>query len=143
LGELSLLATARKFNHHGSFVDVSVVKAFPSFDFSFPPSLSRAQITLPRGRTVPSREPKSAIINRAVRCPDPFVQRRGRWVVRRLGSHRSRIELASLRGSDTELRRLHVLGWETANIHLGTPSACNAILRYPDKPGKKWLHPSR
>ena len=25
------------------------------------------------------------IINRAVRCPDPFVQLRGRWIVRRLG----------------------------------------------------------
>ena len=54
------------------------------------------------------------IINRAVRCPDPFVQLRGRWIVRRLGPHPSCIELASLRGPDTELRLLHAMGFETA-----------------------------
>jgi uncharacterized protein DUF2252 len=80
------------------------------------------------------------IINRAVRCPDPFVQLRGRWIVRRLGPHCSRIELASLRGPDTELRLLHAMGWETANIHLGTPSARKAILRHLDKQKGKWLH---
>ena len=80
------------------------------------------------------------IINRAVRCPDPFVQLRGRWIVRRLGPHCSRIELASLRGPNTELRMLHAMGWETANIHLGTPSARKAILRHLDKQEKKWLH---
>jgi hypothetical protein len=80
------------------------------------------------------------IINRAVRCPDPFVQLRGRWIVRRLGPHCSRIELASLRGPDTELRLLHAMGWETANIHLGTPSGRKSILRHLDKQKGKWLH---
>ena len=69
------------------------------------------------------------IINRAVRCPDPFVQLRGRWIVRRLGPHCSRIELSSLRAPDTELRLLHAMGFETANIHLGTPAARKLILR--------------
>ncbi len=80
------------------------------------------------------------IINRAVRCPDPFVQLRGRWIVRRLGPHCSRIELASLRGPTTELRLLHAMGWETANIHLGTPSARKLILRSIEKQKGKWLH---
>jgi len=80
------------------------------------------------------------IINRAVRCPDPFVQLRGRWIVRRLGPHCSRIELASLRAPDTELRLLHAMGWETANVHLGTPSARKLILRHLDKQKGKWLH---
>jgi hypothetical protein len=80
------------------------------------------------------------IINRAIRCPDPFVQLRGRWIVRRLGPHCSRIELASLRAPDTELRLLHAMGWETANIHLGTPSARKLILRHLDKQKGKWLH---
>jgi Uncharacterized protein conserved in bacteria (DUF2252) len=80
------------------------------------------------------------IINRAVRCPDPFVQLRGRWIVRRLGPHCSRIELASLRGPDTELRLLHAMGYETANIHLGTPSARKLVLRHIDKQKGKWLH---
>jgi hypothetical protein len=80
------------------------------------------------------------IINRAVRCPDPFVQLRGRWIVRRLGPHCSRIELASLSAPDTELRLLHAMGWETANVHLGTPSARKLILRHMDKQKAKWLH---
>ena len=80
------------------------------------------------------------IINRAVRCPDPFVQLRGRWIVRRLAPHCSRIELASLRGPSIELRLLHAMGWETANIHLGSSSARKAILRHLDKQKGKWLH---
>lgn len=80
------------------------------------------------------------IINRAVRCPDPFVQLRGRWIVRRLGPHCSRIELASLRAPNTELRLLHAMGWETANIHLGTLSARKAIMRHLEKQKGKWLH---
>ena len=80
------------------------------------------------------------IINRAVRCPDPFVQLRGRWIVRRLGPHCSRIELASLRGPDTELRLLNAMGWETANIHLGSPSGRKSVLRHLQKQKEKWLH---
>jgi hypothetical protein len=80
------------------------------------------------------------IINRAVRCPDPFVQLRGRWIVRRLGPLCSRIELASLSAPATELRLLHAMGWETANIHLGTPSARKNILHHLGKQKSKWLH---
>ena len=80
------------------------------------------------------------IINRAVRCPDPFVQLRGRWIVRRLAPDCSRIELASLRAPDIELRLLRAMGWETANIHLGTTSARKAVLRHIDKQKGKWLH---
>ncbi len=80
------------------------------------------------------------IVNRAVRCPDPFVQLRGHWIVRRLGPHCSRIELSSLRAPGTELRLLHSMGWETANIHLGTASARKAVLRHLAKQKAKWLH---
>jgi hypothetical protein len=41
---------------------------------------------------------------------------------------------------DTELRLLHAMGWETANIHLGTPSARKLILRHLAKQKGKWLH---
>src|ERR1700692_84233 len=80
------------------------------------------------------------IINRAVRCPDHFVQLRGRWIVRRLAPDCSRIELASLRAPGTELRLLHAMGWETANITLGTLSARKSILRHLEKQKGKWLH---
>jgi hypothetical protein len=80
------------------------------------------------------------IINRAVRCPDPFVQLRGRWIVRRLAPDCSRIELASLGASDIELRLLHTMGFETGNIHLGTPPARKLVLRHIAKQKGKWLH---
>jgi len=80
------------------------------------------------------------IITRAVRCPDPFVQLRGRWIVRRLSPHCSRIELSTLKAQGEEMRLLHAMGWETANIHLGTPSGRKPILRHIQKQKAKWLH---
>jgi hypothetical protein len=81
-----------------------------------------------------------AIISRAVRCLDPFVQLRGRWIVRRLSPHCSRIELANLKAQGEELRLLHAMGWETANIHLGTRTARKAVIRHLQKQKAKWLH---
>ena len=80
------------------------------------------------------------IMTRAVRCLDPFVQLRGRWIVRRLSPHCSRIELSALKAAGSELRLLHAMGWETANIHLGTPAARKTILRHLQKQKAKWLH---
>jgi len=87
----------------------------------------------------PSEILYQTIISRAVRCPDPFVQLRGRWIVRRLSPHCSRIELATLRAQGEELRLLRAMGWETANIHLGTRSARKPILRHLQKQKGKWL----
>jgi len=80
------------------------------------------------------------IISRAVRCSDPFVQLRGRWIVRRLSPYCSRIELVTLKPAGAELRLLHAMGWETANIHLGSRMARSAILRHLKKQKAKWLH---
>ena len=81
-----------------------------------------------------------AIITSAVRCPDPFVQLRGRWIVRRLGPHCSRIELATLKAQGEEMRLLRAMGWEAANIHLGTRSKRKPILAHMQKQKGKWLH---
>jgi uncharacterized protein (DUF2252 family) len=68
------------------------------------------------------------LLARAVRVPDPFLAVHGQWLIRRLAPDCSRIELASLpRGSD-ESRLLWMMGWETANMHLGTPGQRKAIL---------------
>jgi Uncharacterized protein conserved in bacteria (DUF2252) len=80
------------------------------------------------------------IINRAVRCPDPFVHLCGRWIVRRLSPHCSRIELVALSDVKGEIRLLGAMGYETANIHLGTRSARKHILRTLKKQKPKWLH---
>ncbi len=80
------------------------------------------------------------ILSRAVRCIDPFVQLRGRWIVRRLSPHCSRVELAAMKVQGKELRLLRAMGWETANIHLGTRTARKPILRHIQKRKAKWLH---
>ena len=79
------------------------------------------------------------IIDRAVRCPDPFVELRGDWLVRRLSPHCSRIELNVLPAKRDELRLLHSMGWETANIHLGSPKARKDVRRHLDRMKPGWL----
>lgn len=68
------------------------------------------------------------MLDRAVRCVDPFVHMEGQWIVRRLSPDCSRIELSSLPVKRDEMRLLYSMGWETANVHLGTPSARARLL---------------
>jgi hypothetical protein len=88
---------------------------------------------------VPAEILYAAILRRAVRCPDPYVQMRGHWIVRRLSPHCSRIELDALATSRGEYRLLEAMGREAANVHLGTPEKRRAILK--DLRGRKgnWL----
>jgi hypothetical protein len=103
-------------------------------------SSSWAESAESRNQNGPAEILYQTIINRAVRCPDPFVQLRGRWIVRRLSPYCSRIELASLSAADVELRLIRAMGYEAANIHLGTPGARKTILRHLEKQKPKWLH---
>ena len=79
------------------------------------------------------------IISKAARVLDPFVHLRGKWVVRRLAPHCSRIELAALPEKRDEERLLHAMGFETANIHLGSRQAVKAIRRDLGKQKPDWL----
>lgn len=79
------------------------------------------------------------IINRAVRSPDPFVQLRKRWIVRRLSPHCCRIELDVLPKNRDEMQLLRSMGWETANIHLGSPSARKRVRKYLSRLKPNWL----
>ena len=63
------------------------------------------------------------LLDCAVRCGDPFVRVRKNWVVRRLAPDCSRIELSMLPEHRDEIRLLHAMGMETANIHLGSRKA--------------------
>ena len=58
-------------------------------------------------KRVPAEILYAAILRRAVRCPDPYVQMRGHWIVRRLSPHCSRIELDAL---GNEPRRVPAAG---------------------------------
>src|SRR5271156_1034587 len=79
------------------------------------------------------------ILRGSMRCPDPYVQMRGHWLVRRLSPHCSRIELDALSTNRDECRLLEAMGKETANIHVGTEEKRKAILK--DLRGRKsnWL----
>jgi uncharacterized protein (DUF2252 family) len=78
-------------------------------------------------------------IARAVRVPDPFLYIKGSWLIRRLAPDCSRIELSSLPRRKDELKLLHAMGWETANIHLGSPRAVRPVLNDLKQRPAKWL----
>lgn len=82
------------------------------------------------------------IIDRAIRVPDPTVRVVGSWLVRRLAPHCTRIELGDLIEGHDEARLLHAMGYETANVHLGTPGAARKIRKELDARKVRWLHDS-
>jgi hypothetical protein len=91
------------------------------------------------GQPGPAEILYQAIISRSVRCPDPFVQLRGHWLVRRLSPHCCRIELSSLPANRDESRLLFSMGWETANIHLGSPQSVKKIRKHLGNQKPDWL----
>jgi hypothetical protein len=90
-------------------------------------------------RGLSSRKPAyMELIERSVRNPDPFVSVRGRWLIRRLAPHCSRIDLDVLPKLYDEYRLMHAMGWETANVHLGTARP-KTLLKHLRILGKSWL----
>ena len=83
-------------------------------------------------------DPYQEMLDRAVRCRDPFVRLQKRWIVRRLAPDCSRIELSALPKERDEIRLLHAMGWETANVHLGTGKAKTLLADLKKRP-QGWL----
>ena len=81
-------------------------------------------------------------IDSAVRVPDPHVAQKGRWVIRRLAPDCGRIELALLPEKRDELRLLNVMGWETANVHLGSKSSASRVYKDLNRRPANWLRRS-
>jgi Uncharacterized protein conserved in bacteria (DUF2252) len=80
------------------------------------------------------------LVERCLRVQDPFVRFHSRWLVRRLAPDCCRIELASLTAERDEARLLYSMGWETANMHFGSPQAIPQIKRDLAKRKGRWLH---
>ena len=60
------------------------------------------------------------LVRTAVRIADPcFIVSRS-WMIRRLAPDCARIEIKDLPADRDELKLLRAMGWETANIHLGS-----------------------
>ncbi len=81
----------------------------------------------------------TTVITRSVRITDPTVLAQRQWLVRRLAPDCSRIELNQLPQRRDELKLLRAMGYETANIHLGTPNAARAITADLRKRPSRWL----
>ena len=81
------------------------------------------------------------IMSSAVRCPDPLFGVLGNWIVRRLSPDCGRVELTALPKPHDDSRLLHAMGWETANVHLGSRDRAKVVLR-DLKRRTRWLEPA-
>ena len=75
----------------------------------------------------------------AVRAIDPFVRMQGNWIVRRLAPDCARVDLALFPKEREESKLLHAMGWETANLHLGSRQT-RKLLENLNKRPPNWLH---
>ena len=80
------------------------------------------------------------ILDQSIRCPDPFVKLKLGWIVRRLAPDCSRVELDQLPKQRDESKLLFAMGFETANVHLGSARAGKVIAKDFARRPKKWLH---
>lgn len=82
------------------------------------------------------------LIETSVRVLDPHVHFAAHWIVRRLAPDCCHIEIHSLPEERDEERLAYYMGWETANIHLGSSKAISAVKRDLAKRKGRWLHKS-
>jgi hypothetical protein len=90
------------------------------------------------GRGGPRRRWQRRLLQSEHRCGDPFVRLDRAWLLRRLAPDCRRIDLAGLPTGRDERRLLTAMGWETANVHLGSPSR-KAILQDLARREVDWL----
>jgi hypothetical protein len=83
-----------------------------------------------------------AMLDRAIRCPDPFVKLSGKWLIRHLAPDSSPIDIESMSGKRDEDRLLEAMAAETANVHLGTKGAAKRILLDIGRRPADWLRSS-
>jgi hypothetical protein len=74
-----------------------------------------------------------------VRAVDPFVRLQGGWIVRRLAPDCTRVNLALFPKERDESKLLRAMGWETANLHLGSGRTQEVLADLEKRPAK-WLH---
>jgi hypothetical protein len=79
------------------------------------------------------------IINSAVRIPDPHMHFLNGWEVRRLAPDCCHIELCSLPEERDEERLLYAMGWDTANLHLGSAEKVASLKKNLGARRGRWL----
>jgi hypothetical protein len=80
------------------------------------------------------------LLDAAVRIRDPHVHFGLHWIVRRLAPDSSHISMQTLPEERDEEKLLYYMGWETANIHLGSERAIPALKRDLARRKERWLH---
>jgi uncharacterized protein (DUF2252 family) len=81
-------------------------------------------------------------VQNAVRALDPFLRTDGGWILKRLSPYCSRIELSQLSRRRDEDKLLWAMGYELANVHLGTHGVVARILPDLRRHKPKWLRQS-
>ena len=79
-----------------------------------------------------------SLLERAVRCPDPTVHALGGWIVRRLAPDCTKIDVGALPRERDEAVLLTAMGFETANVHLGSSAGPQLAADIAARP-KGWL----
>ena len=82
------------------------------------------------------------VLARAVRRADPSLKAYEGWVVRGLAPDRCRIGLSELGPERDEKRMMYAMGWEMANIHLGTQAMVKDVLKDLQDRKENWLRKS-
>ena len=83
----------------------------------------------------------SEIMTKAIRCPDPYVKLKGNWLLRRRSPSCSRVELSDFPKKRDEKKMLYAMGFETANVHLGSSlGQIKKILAVLDELPTDFLH---
>lgn len=80
------------------------------------------------------------LVDSAVRIRDPHVHFTQHWIVRRLAPDCCHIEISTLPTERDEEKLLYCMGWETANIHLGSPKSIPGVKRDLAARKDRWLH---
>jgi len=80
------------------------------------------------------------LVESAVRICDPHIHFAAHWIVRRLAPDCCHIEISSLPEERDEEKIAYYMGWETANIHLGSAKAVPAVKRDLASRHNRWLH---
>jgi hypothetical protein len=92
-----------------------------------------------KGKLQSTRIRYQEALNTSVRAIDPFVQLKNAWIVRRLAPDCIRVELGNVAKDKEKDKLLRAMGWETANVHVGSKQT-KAILRDLSRRPNQWLH---
>ncbi len=79
------------------------------------------------------------IIDHAIRCPDPYLKARGKWIARRLAPDCSRVELSELPQARDERLLFNSMGREIANVHNGSKAKIASISKFMSTLKRNWL----